>query len=364
MCSGFFSPWVLKTFLFLLACAMLFMSSCDTDPNGDVANIDLDIDFVRVDSLMYAAAREIHKQPDENYLKLYQGHLQVESPFFWQQIGARGEYKPTDNISYQDSLIALNLGELLKDSLMYSLLDTIQQVYPSSQQIKAKILPPLKRLKREFPDIEFPAFRTHANGFASYADVNTIDQVSSFPGYISLGLHYFLGDNYRYYPGNLPQYIKARMKPEYMEVMLISEIAEEFVRPLDSRKAPRLIDDVVRTGIKLYFIEQLLPSTPDSLILYYSQDQLAWANAYEKYIFKDMTEGQKLYSSDFNMMRDYLSEKPYTTHMSLESPPRLGWYFGLNVLRAFMDRHSEISLAELTEMDDYDYIFRESRYKP
>ena len=143
---------------------------------------------------------------------------------------------------------------------------------------------------------------------------------------------------------------------------MVAEIAEGMVAPIDLTRQPTLLDKMIRAGIKQYFMQQLLPHTPDSLRLSYSARQMEWANLYEARIYKELIP--HLYKIDFNLHRDFMAEKPYTTQLSLDSAPRVGEFAGWKMVAAYMRLHPEENLESLTERQDYETIFKESRYKP
>jgi len=147
-----------------------------------------------------------------------------------------------------------------------------------------------------------------------------------------------------------------------MDVVLVSALAEGMVAPVDPGSQPTLLDKIIQSGIKQYFVDQLLPETPDSLKLYYSSEQIAWADEYEAFLYKDVIS--HLYDIDFVVHRDYLGNKPYSTHISQEAPPRIGQYIGWKIVNAYTKRHPEITLPQLCGMTDYDRIFKEARYRP
>ncbi|MEZ4774131.1 MAG: hypothetical protein R3D00_13185 [Bacteroidia bacterium] len=343
--------------------SLVFFISCESDPNADIADVELPLDFFRTDSLMLAASDALVNGGEKDYMKVYTSFLLPEKEFFYQWIGIdemlRG--KPISS-EMADTLIAQNIGPLLADPNIYHLLDTVRQVFPYDYDFFKKISPPLKRLVKYIPEVEIPAFRTHVNGYIPEGDLRTADQMVFLGKYFSFGLHYFLGPNLKYYPVNIPKYQKKRFSSEYLDVMMIHEIAEGMVDPVDLSGQPTLLDQMIREGIKQYFIHQLLPHTPDSLLLLYSEAQMKWANYYEARIYKELSAS--MYSTDFMVQRDFLTDKPYTTTLSLESAPRLGEFLGWKIVDAYMSKNPQETLGDLIERKDYDAIFKASRYKP
>ena len=134
------------------------------------------------------------------------------------------------------------------------------------------------------------------------------------------------------------------------------------VPQIEYNRQPQLIDFMVREGIKQYFVEKMLPHTPDSLRLYYTSEQMYWAEFYEEKNYGFLLD--KLFTTDAKTKQDLLGDKPYTSSLSLESAPRIGEYTGWKIVQAYMKRHPEISLDELCSTQDYQKIFRDAKYKP
>jgi hypothetical protein len=348
-------PW-------LLLFSVLFMA-CGSDPDEGLEDISLEINPVRVDSLMRAYVHDRLAHPELDAFTAYERHLQAERDFFYEWILLDPRLQaPRPAPSRLDSILALQLGRTLADSNMLMLLDTIAVRFPHEADLTQRLILPLKRLKKHFPDIQLPAFRTHANGYMPSGDARSIDQVVPTPHFFSLGLHFFLGKDWPFYPANIPAFMRRRFEPEFLPVAVAKEIALGMVAPLPREKRPTLLDAMVRAGIEQYFVQQLLPHTPDSLCLSYSSEQMAWAEHFEARIYKELIED--LYSTVPKPQQEFLSEKPFTTHLSQESAPRIGVYCGWKIVEAYLERHPEVTLAELAARQDYEVIFKEAKYKP
>lgn len=344
-------------------CLLMGMVSCDNDPDADIKDIQLAIEFVRTDSMMYEASKFLQNNSEADYHQVYQEYLASEREFFSLWIGLDEMYGAGSlSVRQADSLLAENLGPLLADPNFNHLLDTIQQVFPRTTEIKNRISPPLKRLVKYIPAVEIPAFRTHANGYFPQADIRSVDQVLFLGKYFSFGLHYYLGPDLKYYPVNIPQYQRERFDKKYLDVMMVKEIAEGMVEPIDMNQQSTFLDQMIREGIKQYFVHQLLPHTPDSTLFFYSSSQMEWANYYEARIYKELMDD--IYSTDFLSYRDYLTDKPYTTDLSLESAPRLGEYLGWKIVSSYMEKNPNETLEDLIAQKDYRSIFKQARYKP
>lgn len=353
------SSW---TYLILPFISSILFFSCGPDYEADIAEVEINLDIKRTDSLMGAGMRAFQRNPDLEVMAAYQTYLKQDKAFWFEYIGLADRFGEDTPEEVQDSLIAVNIGGLIADPRLLELMDSVVKVFPEGYDFEAAISPVLKRFTLIFPEVGLPAFRTHVNGYIPDADLSYVDQIVSVPGYISFGLHYFLGETFSFYPPTIPQFVKRRFQPDYMEVVLAKEIAEQVVGPIDFRQNRALLDNMVHTGIKQYLVGELIPHQPDSVKLFYTTSQMEWAEYYEQAVYKEIID--VLYDSDFKLQQEYLGEKPYTTSLSMESAPRLGQFTGWKIVESYMKNHPEVSVADLCAMTDYQLIFRESRYKP
>ncbi len=347
-------------FMFLSAFLIVAGSGCREEKDADVRGDLVDIDVTRVDSLMYGFARAIRIEDSLRLGEAYQRFVEPELDFFAAYLLLPPQMQNTPVI--RDSFLTSMLARGLRDSILYALLDTVRQVFPYDQDLAIQIAAPLTRLRRLFPDINIPRFTTHVNGYPPQADWRMVDQVVSFPGIISFGLHYFMGKDWPFYPAGVYEYQRKRFEPDNMDVALVEVISEEFIPPLSQTEEIPLVHRVVRAGMKQQMMHQLLPYTPDSVLLRYSSDQMEWARNFESANFKLLM--QHFFETDSKYERDYISDKAFTSELSRESAPRLGEYVGWRMVESYLERHPGVTLPELIEITDYEAIMRESGYKP
>ncbi|MEM6262046.1 MAG: hypothetical protein AAGI38_06025 [Bacteroidota bacterium] len=350
--------------LTLIGGLALLLNSCKTDPNSDIADVQIAWNLVRLDQKMLAAAKEIQQSPDSNYFEAYQHHLADEREFLFyftglEMVEAQRGPIPENLI---DTLIALKFGPVLADSLLLALLDTVQQVFPTDAAIESAITPLLKRVHLHFPDLELPEIRTHVNGYTPAMRLDQVDQTFAAPGYLSLGLHYYLGPDYRYLSPTLPGYLRKRFSPAYMECNMAHEFAFGLVPTGLLPPRASLIEKMVHAGIRQEVVDELLPNTPDSMKLFYTTSAMEWAEVHEKNVFIELSPD--LYGKGYVLHRDYLGEAPFTRRISRESAPRLGMFTGWKIVEAFRERNPDIRLDSLIRITDYEGVFKRSGYKP
>ncbi len=345
--------------LLLLGLCALISLRCEEQKDEDVADIPLTLHVTRIDSLMWAFGTAIRQEPNISLWDAWERFVRPEREFFEQYLLL------PDRIAAgraQDSLMTLYLGQTLRDSTFFALLDTVRLTFPYDMPLADRISAPLKRLLSYFPGLTLPRFTAHVNGYFQESDWNQVDQLSSYPGILSFGLHYFMGEEWPMYPQGIFAYQRRRLQPAYFDVVLVEQIAEELVEPLSETKPVPLAHRAVRAGIKQVVMHRLLPYTDDSLLFRYTSSQMEWVRMFESANYKFMMP--HLYSTDMQHERDFLADKAFTSELARESAPRLAEFTGWRLVESYLKKHPEVNLEALCEEVDYGKIIAGAGYKP
>lgn len=352
------------TLCFFIFC-LLLISCGDSDPNADVKDINISLKIHRTDSLMYLAAKDFQQGKADTFA-IFNQYLKPNR-VFWLELFPQYDKLMRDSSltdSYRDSVLALYYAQFLSDKNTWQLLDSVQKHFPAQYDFRTQIEPIFKRLYKNFHIQELPAVCTFVNGYSPPGMMPEVDQI--FPtisgNYMAVGLHYLMGKSFLFYSPDIPVYVKKRLDPQYIGIVMAQQIAEDMVPSVDLSKNPTLLDKAVRLGIRQCVVDALLPSTPDSIKMWYTPLQMAYCHKFEKNIF-NLVKGE-LYSKDFLVHKKYIDDKPFTSELSRESAPRLAQYWGWEVVKAYMKKHPEISIADMLKRTDYEVIFKEAGYKP
>lgn len=220
--------------------------------------------------------------------------------------------------------------------------------------IETEISEIFSKYKALYPNDTLPKVCTFISGFNN--GIVTTD------GYIGIGLDLFLGADYKFYPSlEIPEYLTRRYTPEHLIPMFVKGIAS-YKYPFEKEK-PLLIDAMLNEGKMLYFLDQMLPDTEDSLKIGYSTDQLEWCKQNEKNIYELLIQ-EGLFTGDYLKYRKYTEEAPFTVNLTNESAPRIGWYCGWQIVKKFMEKNPNYTLDMLMKEKDSQKILSESKYKP
>ena len=235
---------------------------------------------------------------------------------------------------------------------------------------------PFKQLSKQFAD-----FSTYEKEFAeafyfynqSFPTKVVPKIVTFFGGFnyiaiatdstLGIGLEMFLGNDAEYYQKiiqKFPAYMHYRFQPSHMVALSVDGWLEsEF--PLIHAD---FLSQMIHYGKLKYALSQFMKNTPSHIIMGYSKEQLDWCENSEFSIWKFLIEEGLLYSTDQFLISKYIMPAPYSKGMPIESPGQVAVWVGWNIVKEFMSNHPEISINELFQINDAQYILNESKYKP
>ncbi|HHG83319.1 MAG TPA: hypothetical protein ENJ82_01110 [Bacteroidetes bacterium] len=343
--------------LFLILLSSLFSACGSGGLDVPLDTIDLDLRTHRLDEDMYAAVQDIRDNPEMDSMQIFQKHFKSSRDFIvdWMYYG--------QDSGLTDNILASLMYSFVSDSAAQTLLDTFHTTFSNQKiDLEAMLTNPLKRFHYYFPNKAVPSVVTFADGYPRTAQ-GGLDQLFLSGKFIGIGLHYFMGPSFKYYPADLPKYIRRRCTPEHLSSLVVHRLANGMVPKPKLKNNPVLLDYVIHEGIKMYFVDKVLgPMTHDTLKLFYTAEQLDWAQFYEGKAYLEMMEN--LYDIDAEQVRRYVEDSPFTSQLNRGSAPRLGQFLGWKIVSAYMEKHPEQHLDGLIQRDDYQQIFKKAKYRP
>ena len=178
-----------------------------------------------------------------------------------------------------------------------------------------------------------------------------------------INLDLFFGSDFPPYKlVGFPEYKVKWMHPEMMSVEYARQLA--LLHLGGDEEGEDLLGQMVFFGKMLYFMDAMMPNTPDSLKIRFTESQLDWCKKHQKHVWAYIVSNRMLYASDQNHSKLLIKDAPFTPAFAEESPGRLGWWFGWQIVRKYMRKHPDKSLKDLMEEGNARKILQESGYKP
>jgi hypothetical protein len=335
---------------------ILLAGGCRSGPKDvPLDQIPLTLEVVRLDEALYDCSVALRKDSALPPQTVFDRYFREARGFITDWMFGGNDSLATD------SMIGQAMKEFAADPQGQMLLDTLHATL-GGLDLGALLENPLKRYKYFFPAKPTPMVVAFADGYPRTAQAG-LDQVSILPRHLGIGMHYFMGESFLYYPTDLPYYIRRRCTPEHLPSLVVHQIAEAIVPEPDFRGHPVLVDHVIRAGIVMVVVDKLLgPAVSDTLKLFYDASQMDWVHLYEGRIYKDLVTD--LYSADPTLQRRYLHDSPFTSQLHRGSAPRLGQFMGWKIVSAYLAEHPDMPVDALLQATDYQRIFKDSGYRP
>jgi len=322
---------ILKNMRFPLILLSLFvlLTACNQNQhlNPKAEDIEVDVSFERFDLEFAQTPPEEFQKLKEKYPRLFPEHV-------------------------PDSLW---LNKMQSD-LQKEINSEVQQEFPEIEDEKKRIEHLFKYIKYYYPSYKIPKVYTLAE------EVNYRQKLVLGEEALLISLDNYLGKEHKFYQG-LPQYIAFQQD----KIFLISDIVEAFAKQrINPKRSRTFLSDMLYYGKILYVKDVLMPFESDAAKIYYSQDQLDWAQENETEIWSFFVERNLIYSTDVRLEDRFLNLAPYSKfylELDNESSPRIGQYIGWQIVKRYMEKYPNTSLNDLLELEA-DVIFTKSNYKP
>ena len=255
-----------------------------------------------------------------------------------------------------DSILIETLFMRFQNPYIDSLQMEIERVFGDLSDLERQFRSAFAHLLSYYPDFKVPKIKTVASGFEH--DLFISDSL------IVIGLDYYLGEGAKFRPLNLFEYVLRRYTPKYIvpSCMLLYGISPNFNRTDPSDKT--ILADMISYGKAFYFAKAMLPCTPDSVLIWYSEKEIREVNANRDIVWAHFVENEIFYQTNHLVKRKYIKERPKTYEIGEKAPGRIGTWLGWDIVKKYMDENPKVSLPELMQTANPQAIFKASNYKP
>ncbi|MCX7862657.1 MAG: hypothetical protein N2449_06655 [Bacteroidales bacterium] len=247
------------------------------------------------------------------------------------------------------------LQSFVADFRMQKVFHDITQQYPNLEPYNKEINEAFRFLSYYFPHWTIPKVYYYHGGFNQ--SIIATDSI------LGIGLDKYLGTHYEYYSKlALPMYMRQKMTSDYIAIdALRFYISGLFPFPFEQ---DHVLSRMIYEGEIQYILKKIFPDKHDTLLFGFSETQLIWCEKSERSMWRFLIDKKKLFSSDLLEIKRYINDGPFTTTFPRESPARAAVWIGYRIVSQFMDKHPEISLNQLTQITDFQYIVQNSAYDP
>ena len=320
-----------KNIFYLVFISLFLFMSCDHDESDN-----FEIEVKRLDT--------IYKTDPVN--ASYDDYVD-EYGYFWEVYSQNVIFLTAK--SFADSLSAFQQEQDFAKPYQ----DIINQYQDFSPQHK-KLSRAFYHYHMEFPNKVIPTIVTFFGGF-NYIAIATDST-------LGIGLEMFLGND-NYYSNlihKFPKYMHHQFQSEYLTSVAVNGWLEaEFPVSFDD-----FLTQMIHYGKIKYALNEFLVDAPPHITMGFTQTQMEWCKNSEFSIWKFLIEEGLLYTNDQFMISKYMNPAPYSKGMPHESPGQVAVWVGWNIVDEFMQNNTDLTISELFQIKDAQYILNQSKYKP
>lgn len=340
---------MLSRYIVVIAVVTLLFS-CQNPKAPDVSHITAEIDIVRTENQLSS----IKSISDLNQVK--KEHIAFYNLYF-------SEILSISNRSNPDSLYKEITG-FMTDTLIANLFSQVDTKFKDLSPVKADAKQMYQYLQYYFPQqISVPKIYTFISGYAYQAFIFQDDNGNDG---IGIGLDMFLSPEIDYKAinpdnTNFSDYITRTWNRDH----IVPKIADLHITELiGDAPGHKMLDQMIHNGKALYIKELILPKIQDSLIFEYTGAQLQWCYDNELQMWSFFLDKKLFYESNPVKIAKYVNPSPNSPDMPAESPGRTANFIGYKIVKAYMERYPETTIAQLIAMTDSQQLMEKSKYKP
>lgn len=254
-----------------------------------------------------------------------------------------------------DSVFLDEMFKRFSNPAIDTLLIETKNVFGNLSILESQFKSAFAHIQHYYPDFIPPLIKTVITGLDT--DLFVSDSL------IIVSLDFFLGPHATFRPKTY-DYLLRRYDPEDIVIssLLLYGISDRFNKT--DLKDKTVLAEMIIYGKSFYFAKHMLPCTPDSLLIWYTAEEIRGARENENLIWARLIQDKVFFSTSVMEKKNYLGDRPVTTQVGEKCPGRIGQWVGWQVVKKYMQAHPDRSLPELMNMDNAQLLFKESQYKP
>lgn len=257
---------------------------------------------------------------------------------------------PVESPKYPQALKAF-----ITDYYMNTDYNRVMKVFPDISLLENEFTDAFSKYYEFFPNKKIPRIFTCISGWNQ--SVVTTDTI------LGVALDKYLGRNCDLYDKlQLDKYMRYPMQKEYILPDCMRDWGYTAFDTKDT--SMNVLGNMLYEGKIIYFMKQLLPNTPDTIIFAYTPNQMRWCNNNAHQMWTFLVENKLLFSTDILTIHKLIYPAPFTNFFTKESPGRAVVWLGYKIVDSYMKHNQAETLPGLMTNTQYQEILRKSEYKP
>ncbi|MBS4035798.1 MAG: hypothetical protein KGZ85_15145 [Ignavibacterium sp.] len=250
------------------------------------------------------------------------------------------------------------LFDFVTDRFLQELYFDVTEKYTDLTFLETELSKAFRYYRYYYKDQANPKIFTYVSGLDSEMPIKYAE------GNIIIGLDMYLGRQYlNYERAGVSAFRRLSCSKEYITADIMKVMAEINMQS-EINLPSNFLDFIIYEGKTLYFLDLMLPNTPDSIKINYTTHQIRWMEKNSKNAWAYFIDNELLFTQDRQIIRKFVGDAPFTAVFGHESAPRAGVWFGWQIVREFMRRNPDISIQQLLLELKPQEILNKSAYKP
>ncbi|MDX1406483.1 MAG: hypothetical protein R3330_00070 [Saprospiraceae bacterium] len=254
------------------------------------------------------------------------------------------------------------IRQIIGDPRLRFIADTVGAVFDDFSDVEQALRQAFQYYLYYFPGNRPPAIYTLISDFGYFPFIFEDADGDA----IGISLEMFLGTDFAYrdFVGNHPafsDYLRRSLNRDHIVKKVLDVLIDDIMGP---PPGDRLIDLMLHNGKRLYLLDQLLPTHPDSVIMEYTPEQLAWCAQNERNLWAHLLTEDLLYSNEFSKINKLVNYSPNVPGLPEEAVGRVANWTGWQIIRAWRQQQPDLSVVEIIATRDAQKLLELARYKP
>lgn len=254
-----------------------------------------------------------------------------------------------------NEVMAQRLYALGTNKDIQPLFDDVEKVFGDFSEYEKELTSLFKHVKYYYPEFNTPEVNTLVTGFGG------VDLAQSQEA-VFLGLDYFLGEQSEFKDKEFPEYILRYYTPDNLIYKTALMMSKRFNKT--DPKDKTLLSYMIYYGKAYYFVQKTMPCSSERQIAEYQEEEMKAIDEYGEFIWSHFVSKQLFFETNRLAITKYVDERPYVTEIADKCPGRIGRWLGYQIVKSYMEHHSDVSLNDLMEETNARKIFEASKYQP
>lgn len=245
--------------------------------------------------------------------------------------------------------------EYFQDTTLLKLLIDAEVKFKDLSWLEDKLDNAVNLMRKELPDLEIPYF--YAQFSALNESVVVTDTMVGFSVDKYMGTEYPLYKRF-YYDHQRRSMKPERIAPDCLTFYLMSEYPAPWLPKIT------LLDVMIQYGKINWIVAKLLGYERLEEVLDYNEKEIEWCRKNKRALWETMLKEGHLDATDLRIIHGYTHREPLYPILQDDAPMTVGVWMGVLIVDAYMNKHNDLSFADLLKKTNYRSMLTDLEFNP